>query len=213
MQNILIYVDIPNLIFVCDILLKSKRVFMSRCVWVKKGEIIYENYHDNEWGVPLHEDKKLFELFSLETQAAGLSWLTILKKRDNYRALFEDFKIEKVAKFDEERVAQIMNEKGVIRNLPKLRAIVKNANLFLHIIDEFGSINDYFWAYVNFTPILNDVPCCKSAPTTSAISDAITKDLKKRGFSFVGSVTIYAFMQACGMVCDHENSCKFKTCQ
>lgn len=180
---------------------------MNRCSWVKKGDIVYENYHDNEWGIPLYDDKKLFELFSLETQAAGLSWLTILKKRDNYRTLFDNFDIEKVAAYDEIKLSKIMQEKGVIRNLPKLRAIVKNANLFKNIIEEFGSISDYFWAYVNFKPIINDISSFKDAPTTSSISDDITKNLKKRGFVFVGSITIYAFMQACGMVNDHENSC------
>jgi len=179
----------------------------NRCGWVKVGNKVYEEYHDKEWGKPLHDDKALFELFSLETQAAGLSWLTVLKKRDGYRTSFANFDLQTVAGFtckDEER---IMEEGLVIKSLPKIKAIINNAKQFLHIKEEFGSIDNFLWSYVNHKPIVNFLESYKEAATTSDISDALTKDLKKRGFKFVGSVTIYAFMQACGMVNDHEKSC------
>ncbi|MDA7848191.1 DNA-3-methyladenine glycosylase I [Sulfurospirillum sp.] len=178
-----------------------------RCVWVKAGDKTYEDYHDNEWGKPLHDDKALFELFSLETQAAGLSWLTVLKKRDAYRKAFSNFELSKVASFtckDEER---IMNESEVIKNRAKIKAIIHNAKLLLHVKEKFGSIDNFFWSYVNNEPITNKIQNAADRPTTSPISDKLTKDLKKLGFKFVGSITIYAFMQACGMVNDHEQSC------
>ena len=178
-----------------------------RCAWVKVGDEIYENYHDEEWGKPLHDDKALFELFSLETQAAGLSWLTVLKKRDGYRKAFADFELQEVASFtckDEER---ILESAQVIKNKAKIKAIITNAQAFLHIKKEYGSIDNFFWSYVNHKPIVNHIENYKDAPTTSDISDKLTKDLKKRGFKFVGSITIYAFMQACGMINDHEKTC------
>jgi DNA-3-methyladenine glycosylase I len=180
-----------------------------RCSWVKSGDITYENYHDKEWGKPLHDDRALFELFSLETQAAGLSWLTILKKRQSYKEVFADFDLTKVASFTCKDIESIM-QADIIKNRKKIEALIHNAKLFVKIKKEFGSIDKYFWSFVDFQPIVNDVVDCKQAPTTSPISDALTKDLKKRGFKFVGSVTIYAFMQACGMVNDHENGCDFK---
>jgi len=179
----------------------------NRCGWVKVGDKVYEEYHDTEWGRPLHDDKALFELFSLETQAAGLSWLTVLKKRDGYRKSFANFDLQRVAEFtckDEER---IMEEGLVIKSLPKIKAIINNAKLFLHVKEEFGSIDNFLWSYVNHKPIVNHLESYKDGATTSDISDTLTKDLKKRGFKFVGSVTIYAFMQACGMIHDHEKSC------
>ena len=178
-----------------------------RCGWVKAGDKTYEDYHDNEWGKPLHDDKALFELFSLETQAAGLSWLTVLKKREGYRKAFANFELEKVASFtckDEER---IMEEGEVIKNRAKIKAIINNAKLFLRIKEEFGSIDNFLWSYVKHKPIVNHLENYKDGATTSPISDQLTKDLKKRGFKFVGSVTIYAFMQACGMINEHEKSC------
>ena len=183
---------------------------MHRCGWVKLTDLTYVAYHDEEWGKPLKDDKALFELFSLETQAAGLSWLTVLKKRENYRRAFAYFDLERVASLDEQAIETILQTENVIKNRPKLHAIVNNAKAFQIIIREFGSISAYFWAYVNHTPIYNSIEDYKTAPCTSTISDALTKDLKKRGFKFVGSTTIYAFMQACGMVNDHENSCGCK---
>jgi len=183
---------------------------MKRCGWVKLSEEIYVAYHDEEWGKPLHNDRALFELFCLETQSAGLSWLTVLKKREGYRNAFAHFVLEKVARFGEMDVERILEEGLVIKSRPKIEAIIHNARLFETIIEEFGSIDSYFWRYVEGKTIVNAIADYKTAPCTSSISDALTKDLKKRGFKFVGSTTIYAFMQACGMVNDHENSCGCK---
>ena len=182
----------------------------SRCGWVKLSDPTYVAYHDEEWGKPLHDDRALFELFCLETQSAGLSWLTILKKREGYRNAFASFVLEKVAHLGDRDVERILSEGAVIKSRPKIEAIIANAKLFQAIIQEFGSIDAYFWAYVNGKTIVNDVADYKTSATTSLISDAMTKDLKKRGFKFVGSTTLYAFMQACGMVNDHENSCRCK---
>ena len=179
----------------------------KRCAWVKKGDEIYEAYHDKEWGKPLHVDRDLFELFSLETQAAGLSWLTILKKRDTYREAFLEFELESVAKFTDEDITYIIENYDVIRNRKKIEAIINNAKCFLHVKKEFGSIDKFFWSYVDFKAIKNHVKNYQEAPTTSILSDKLTKDLKKRGFKFVGSITIYSFMQACGMINDHEQEC------
>jgi len=179
----------------------------KRCGWVKLSEPVYIDYHDMEWGRPLHDDRALFELFSLETQSAGLSWLTVLKKREGYREVFDNFDLETVAVYDEKEIDRIIESGLVIKNRPKIRAIIDNARGFLAIVEEYGSIDSYFWGKVGGRPIVNDVADYKTAVTTSAISDAITKELKERGFKFVGSTTIYAFMQACGMVDDHENDC------
>lgn len=178
-----------------------------RCGWVKTGDATYEAYHDEEWGKPLHDDRALFELFSLETQAAGLSWLTVLNKREGYRKSFKGFELESVANFTEEDVERIMEEGLVIKLRSKIKAIIHNAKLFLHVKEEYGSLDTFFWSYVNHSPIKNHIENYREGPTTSPISDKLTKDLKKRGFKFVGTVTIYAFMQACGMVDDHEVGC------
>lgn len=184
---------------------------VSRCGWVKLSDPIYVAYHDEEWGKPLHDDRDLFELFSLETQAAGLSWLSVLKKRQGYREMFENFDLQKVASFDDERIDAIIKSPFVIKNRPKIEAIVTNARGFLEIRNEFGSLDAYLWSKVGGKPIINDVNDYRKAACTSDISDAITKELKKRGFKFIGSITIYAFMQACGMVEDHENGCICKS--
>lgn len=183
---------------------------VSRCGWLKLSDPIYVAYHDEEWGKALHDDQALFEHFSLETQAAGLSWLTVLKKREGYRKAFADFDLAKVAQFDDEVLETIIQSCDVIKSRPKLKAIVHNAQAFQTILQEYGSLDAYFWSFVDFKPIINDVAHYKNAPTTSPQSDAMTKDLKKRGFKFIGSVSLYAFMQACGMVNDHENSCRSK---
>ncbi|MDD2906025.1 MAG: DNA-3-methyladenine glycosylase I [Sulfurimonas sp.] len=179
----------------------------KRCGWVKLSEPIYVAYHDEEWGEPLHDERALFELFSLETQSAGLSWLTVLKKREGYRSAFDNFDLAKVASYVDSDVERIIQSADVIKYKAKIEAIITNAKAFEQIQKEFGSIDNYFWSKVGNRPILNDVSDYKTAPTTSKLSDEITKDLKKRGFKFVGSVTIYAFMQACGMMDDHENEC------
>ena len=177
------------------------------CGWVKQSDSQYVDYHNNEWGKAIHDDNALFELFSLETQSSGLSWLTILKKRDGYRKVFENFSLENVASYTQDDVNRIFESGLVIKSRPKIEAIINNAKLFLEIKKEFGSINNYFWSKVNHKTIVNDVADYKMAHTTSEISEAFAKDLKKRGFKFVGSVTIYAFMQASGMINDHENGC------
>lgn len=180
---------------------------ISRCGWVKLSDPIYVAYHDEEWGKPLHDDRALFELFSLETQSAGLSWLTILKKRDGYRKTFENFDLDTVAAFDDARIDAIVESGLVIKSRPKIEAIVANARGFIDIRREFGSLDNYFWGKVGGSPIINDVSDYRTAACHSDISDQLTKELKKRGFKFIGSTTIYAFMQACGMVDDHENGC------
>lgn len=178
-----------------------------RCGWVKLSDPVYIAYHDEEWGKPVHDETALFELFSLETQAAGLSWLTVLKKRDGYREAFGGFKLEKVAAFGSGDVVRIVDSGLVIKSRPKIEAIINNAKLFVQIKKEYGSLDVYFWGKVGDKPIINDAPDYRTAACTSEISDSITKELKKRGFKFIGSTTIYAFMQACGMVDDHENGC------
>lgn len=179
----------------------------KRCGWVKLTSKIYVDYHDNEWGKPIFDDQKLFELFSLETQAAGLSWLTILNKRDSYRKAFYGFDIQKVNTISHENILNIMQHYDVIKNKKKLEAIINNAKLFLNIQKDFKSIKDYFWNKIDNRPIYNNVTSYKDTITTSLLSDEITKELKKRGFKFIGSTTIYAFLQAAGMINDHENDC------
>ena len=177
------------------------------CSWVKENDPQYVDYHNNEWGKPLHDDNKLFELFCLETQSSGLSWLTILKKREGYREIFENFDLKNVASYTNDDVKRALESNLVIKSRPKIESIINNARLFLEIQKEFSSLDNYFWSKVNHKTIVNDVIDYKMANTTSEISDELAKDLKKRGFKFVGSVTIYAFMQASGMINDHENSC------
>ncbi|MFZ3053192.1 MAG: DNA-3-methyladenine glycosylase I [Sulfuricurvum sp.] len=183
---------------------------VSRCGWVKLSDPVYVAYHDEEWGKPLHDDRSLFELFSLETQSAGLSWLTVLKKREGYREAFEGFELSKVALYTDADIDRILERGVVIKSRPKIKAIISNAKAFLEIQQEFGSLDNYFWGKVGGSAIINDVADYKEAACTSDISDTITKELKKRGFKFIGTTTIYAFMQACGMIDDHENSCMCK---
>jgi len=178
-----------------------------RCGWVKLSDPIYVAYHDKEWGKPLHDDQALFELFSLETQSAGLSWLTVLKKRVGYRDVFEGFNLNIVASYDSDDVVRILQSGLVIKSRPKIEAIISNARLFVDIAAEFGSIDKYFWGKIDGKQIVNSVTNYRDAATTSDISDEITQELKKRGFKFIGSTTIYAFMQACGMADDHEDGC------
>lgn len=178
-----------------------------RCGWVKHNDETYINYHDQEWGKPLYDDTALFELFSLETQTAGLSWLTVLKKREGYREVFHNFCLEKVIKMSVDEIDTIVMHGNVIKSRSKLIAILHNAQCFVNIQHEYGSLCEYFWHYVNHQPIVNLIDNYRHAPITSLISDQMTKDLKKRGFKYIGSTTLYAFMQACGMVNDHEESC------
>ena len=179
---------------------------LERCPWCLGFED-YIQYHDKEWGVPVHDDRTHFEFLILEGAQAGLSWATVLKKRKNYQELFEQFDPEKVAKFDQQKIATLLQNPGIIRNKLKVNAAVINAQNFLKVQEEFGSFDQYIWSFVNFKPIVNQLKSMTQAPATSPESDALSKDLKKRGFKFVGSTIVYAHMQACGLVNDHLTKC------
>jgi DNA-3-methyladenine glycosylase I len=179
----------------------------TRCDWVPLDNPLYVKYHDEEWGVPVHDDRLLFEFLILEGAQAGLSWLTILKKRDNYRKAFDFFDPQKVARYDEKKVAELLQNKGIIRNRLKINAAVTNARAFLDVRQEFGSFNSYIWNFMDGKPLVNRWKSLKEIPASTPLSDTISKDLKKRGFKFVGSTIIYAHMQATGMVNDHTVDC------
>ncbi|MGM0579499.1 MAG: DNA-3-methyladenine glycosylase I [Bacteroidota bacterium] len=178
----------------------------ERCPWCLGFEQ-YIQYHDEEWGVPVHDDQTHFEFLILEGAQAGLSWATVLKKRENYRKHFANFDAKKVAEFDQSKIEELLQNPGIIRNKLKVNAAVINAQKFLEVQQEFGSFDQYIWSFVNHKPIINKLKSMKDAPATSPESDALSKDLKKRGFKFVGSTIIYAHMQACGLVNDHLTSC------
>lgn len=178
----------------------------TRCKWCV-GIDIYEKYHDEEWGVPVHDDQKLFEFLILETFQAGLSWITILKKRENFRLAFDDFDYKKVSVYTEDKIQELLQDAGIIRNQLKIRAAVSNAIAFMKIQDEFGSFSKYIWEFTEGKPINNKRQTLKEVPATTPLSDAISKNLKKRGFKFVGSTVVYAHMQATGMVDDHIEDC------
>jgi DNA-3-methyladenine glycosylase I len=185
---------------------------MKRCAWPKNELAIA--YHDNEWGVPLHDDAKLFEFLVLEGAQAGLSWDTILRKRAAYREAFDGFEVNKVARYTDKRIEKLLQNDGIIRNRLKISSAVKNANAFLKVQDEFGSFDKYIWRFVDGKPIVNKWRDTSQIPATSKVSDAISRDMKQRGFTFVGSTIIYAHMQATGMVNDHLMSCfRYKECQ
>jgi DNA-3-methyladenine glycosylase I len=179
---------------------------MERCPWPGIDET-YIKYHDEEWGVPVHDDRKHFEFLVLEGAQAGLSWATILKRRENYRQAYDNFDPAKVAKYDDAKVAELLANAGIIRNRKKIESSIKNAKCFLEIQKEFGSFDDYIWAFVDFKPVINSWKTLSELPATTELSDRISKDLKKRGFSFVGSTIIYAHIQAIGLVNDHLVSC------
>ena len=178
---------------------------MERCGWAK-GEM-YEQYHDTEWGVPVHDDRTLFEFLILEGAQAGLSWSTILNKRENYRKAFDRFDPRKVARYDERKIAALLENPGIVRNRLKVRAAVTNAKAFLAVQKEFGSFDAYVWRFVGGKPIQNRWQTLKELPARTDVSDAMSKDLLKRGFRFVGSTICYALMQATGLVNDHLVSC------
>ncbi|KJJ37668.1 DNA-3-methyladenine glycosylase I [Aequorivita vladivostokensis] len=177
-----------------------------RCGWCGTDPL-YVTYHDEEWGVPVKDDKKMFEFLLLETFQAGLSWITILRKRENFRKAFDNFDYKKIAKYDQSKIDALLQDEGIIRNKLKVHSAVTNARAFMEIQKEFGSFNQYIWGFVNHKPIKNIWKTHKDAPATSPESDALSKDLKKRGFKFVGSTVVYAHMQATGMVNDHIESC------
>lgn len=178
---------------------------MKRCRWAKSDLSI--KYHDEEWGVPRHDDRTLFEFLILEGAQAGLSWETILKKRDNYRLAFDNFEVELVAKYNQRKVDKLLANPGIIRNELKLKAAIENARAFLAVQKEFGSFDLYIWSFVGGRPLVNKWESLAALPANTAESDAMSKDLKRRGFKFVGTTICYAFMQAIGMVNDHEKSC------
>ncbi len=178
----------------------------KRCNWVDDSQL-YINYHDNEWGKPVHDDKKLFEMLTLETMQAGLSWITVLKKREAFREAFDNFDYQIIALYDEKKVDALITNPGIIRHRGKINATITNAKLYKDIQNEFGSFNTFIWSYVDNEPIIGHWQYSSEVPATSKLSDTISKDLKKRGFKFVGSTTIYAFMQAIGMVNDHTIDC------
>ncbi len=177
-----------------------------RCGWCK-GDSLYEAYHDEEWGVPVKDDDLLFEFLVLETFQAGLSWITILRRRENFRTAFDNFDYKKIAKYPEGKILDLLQDEGIIRNKLKVRATVSNAQAFMTIQKEFGTFSNYIWQFVEGVSIKNKVLNYKEAPANTPTSDTISKDLKKRGFKFVGSTILYAFMQATGMVNDHEVKC------
>lgn len=176
----------------------------KRCFWVDETSEIYVNYHDEEWGVPVYDDERLYEMFLLETFQAGLSWITILKKREAFRKAFDGFAVEKVAAYDEKKRKELMENPGIIRNRRKIDAAVKNAGIFMEIQREYGSFSDYLWSFTDRKVVLNQDD---SFPVKTELSDSVSRDLKKRGMSFVGSVTIYSYLQAVGIVNDHSLSC------
>jgi DNA-3-methyladenine glycosylase I len=177
----------------------------SRCGWAKNDLSIA--YHDAEWGVPLHDDRRLFEFLILEGAQAGLSWDTILRKRENYRAVFDDFDAKKIARYDEKKCAELLLNEGIIRNRLKIASTVQNAKSYLKIKDEFGSFDSYIWSFIDGEPIVNNWKNLAEVPAKISVSDTMSRDLKRRGFNFVGSTIMYAFMQACGLVNDHLVSC------
>ena len=180
---------------------------MKRCSWVPKNNPLYERYHDEEWGIPVHDDRKLFEMLVLEGAQAGLSWETVLKKRENYRKAFDNFDPAKVAGYGEEKVRELLNNPGIIRNRLKINSAINNAKKFLEVQEESGSFDSYIWSFVDNKPIRNNFATIKEIPAKTELSDKISNGLKKRGFKFVGSTIIYAFMQSIGMVNDHTSEC------
>lgn len=179
---------------------------MKRCHWAGNDKI-YIDYHDKEWGVPTHDDKILFEFLILEGAQAGLSWITILKRRAGYKEAYDDFNVNKIAKYDAEKVSELLNNTGIVRNKLKVASSIENAKVFLEIQKEFTSFDNYIWEFVGNKPMQNNFNNANNVPASTEISDTISKDLKKRGMSFVGSTIIYAYMQSMGLVNDHTTDC------
>ena len=179
---------------------------LERCAW-SLGDPLLISYHDREWGRPVHDDRTLFEFLVLEGAQAGLSWLTILRKREAYRAAFDQFDPAKVARYDQKRIARLLENAGIVRNRLKIESAVKNAKAFLLVQEEFGSFARYQWQFVGGAPLINRPASMKAVPARTELSDTFSKDLKRRGFSFVGSTIVYAHMQAVGMVDDHITGC------
>ena len=184
---------------------------LCRCPWLDTSKDDYVAYHDDEWGIPVYDDQTLFEFITLESAQAGLSWYTILKKRDGYRRAFLNFDVVKVAQMNEHDVERLMLDEGIIRNRLKIAATINNAKRFIEIQQEFGSFSNYQWQFVGNKPLVNNFEQLSDYPAITEASTAFAKDLKKRGFKFLGPTTVYAHMQACGMVNDHSNDCFRKT--
>ncbi|MFN7098169.1 MAG: DNA-3-methyladenine glycosylase I [Gammaproteobacteria bacterium] len=178
----------------------------TRCHWAS-NDPLYIEYHDHEWGVPVYDEQKLFEFILLEGAQAGLSWITILKRRENYRQAFDQFDPYKIARYNEKKLSSLLNDPGIIRNRLKVQAAVLNAQAFLQVKQELGNFTDYLWQFVDGKPIINHWSSASDVPVSTSVSDAMAKDLKKRGFKFVGTTICYAFMQAVGMVNDHTTNC------
>ncbi|MGZ9584334.1 DNA-3-methyladenine glycosylase I [Paenibacillus marinisediminis] len=179
----------------------------SRCAWVNTNEPLYMEYHDKEWGVPIYEDRLLFEMLCLEGAQAGLSWWTILQKRENYRKAFDHFVAEKIVQYTDDKLQSLMQDAGIVRNKLKIQSVVTNARAFLRIQEEHGSFSNYIWSFVDNTPIVNEWKTLKEVPVSNEISDKMSKQLKKDGFKFVGSTICYSYMQAVGLVNDHTLEC------
>lgn len=179
---------------------------MNRCGWVNQDPL-YIDYHDHEWGVPVYDDRLLFEYLNLEGAQAGLSWYTILKKRENYRKAFDNFEPEKIIQYGDEKIEELLGNEGIVRNRLKIHAVVSNAHAYMKVVEEFGSFHTYIWSFVGGEPVINQFTSISEVPASTEISDKLSKDLKKRGFKFVGTTICYAFMQAVGMVNDHIVSC------
>lgn len=179
---------------------------MNRCPWCGEDEL-YIRYHDEEWGVPVHDDRKHFEFLVLESAQAGLSWITILRKRENYRAAYDNFDYQKVAAYDNNKVEQLLLNAGIIRNRKKIEASISNAQHFLEIQQEFGSFDSYIWSFVDGTPVVGFYDNLSQLPANSELSDRVSKDLKKRGFKFLGTTIVYSHLQATGIIDDHLISC------
>ena len=180
---------------------------MKRCEWTPLNNELYLKYHDEEWGVPIHDDKKLFEMLILEGAQAGLSWSTVLKKRENYRKAFDKFDYKKIAKYTQKKEDSLLQDAGIIRNKLKIKSAIRNAKAFIEIQKEFGSFDEYIWGFVNRKQIKNKFKKLADIPAKTGLSDTISKDLKKRGMNFVGSTIIYAYLQAIGIVNDHQTNC------
>ena len=178
----------------------------QRCAWCEKDDL-YRNYHDNEWGKPVYDDETIFEFLILETFQAGLSWYTVLAKRENFRKAFDNFNLKKIANYSEDKMAELAEDAGIIRNKLKIKATVTNAQAFIKVQEEFGTFSKYIWGFVDGKPIDNHPKTLSEVKATTPISDALSKDMKKRGFKFVGSTVMYAHMQATGMVNDHVMDC------
>lgn len=186
---------------------EGERLMIERCTWVKTKEPLYIEYHDKEWGVPVYDDRILFEMLCLEGAQAGLSWWTILQKRENYRNAFDQFEAEKIVLYTDEKLQSLVENKGIVRNKMKIKSVVTNAKAFLKIQEEYGSFSNYIWSFVDNRPIINSWETVKEVPTSNEISDKMSKQLKKDGFKFVGSTICYSYMQAVGMVNDHTAEC------